>query len=398
MFVRFFAGQAFSQLGNFVFIVALPWQVILLGGSLTDLGLILTIYSGFQVVFLLLGGIVVDRFPRRTIVVVSDSLQGVLVGAMGVLVYLNLLAMWHMYVIGGLFGLASAFELPALSAFLPETVPAEKVQSANSLYQGTRTLTGVAGPALGAFIITVSGTSSAFMFDMVTFVVSAFLLAAVRTLPSVFTNKREPRGSPLTDVREGFQYVRKVSWLWITILVFTVVNAAEAGPRNVVLPIFVGVDLNGGATGIGLVLSAQAIGLFFGYVAPSLIPKIRRRGFVAYVMTTLMGVSTLLLYFASAVWQIIGLFVIRGIVVAIFSLIWETSLMQLVDEKMRGRVFSLDMFGSFALLPASMAVSGILAAMIGAREVFLLGGVVIIMCGVFGLLYGPANRFEGSAS
>src|SRR2546428_13391628 len=81
MFRRYFAGQAISQVGDFVFFVALPWQVLVLTGSAADLGGVFSGYFAAQLILLIVGGVLVDRVPRPPLVVLSDGLQGLLVGA-----------------------------------------------------------------------------------------------------------------------------------------------------------------------------------------------------------------------------------------------------------------------------------------------------------------------------
>lgn len=297
-FARFFAGQAVSQLGDMVFFVALPWQVLLLTGSTAILGGVFAAYFVAQLALLLVGGAIVDRFSRRRLAVLSDVIQGVLVAAMAALAYADRLSVELLFAFGAMFGGAQAFAMPALNAFVPETVPPDALQSANSLYQGTRTLMAIAGPALGAALIAVSGTAGAFAFDAVTFAVSAILLASTRTRTGERANRRH--GSPLHDIREGWRYVAAIPWLWITILLFAIVNAAEAGPRNVVLPPYVAFDLGGGVTAIGLVLSVQAVGTLVGFVLPAFRPPIRDRGLTAYAMTALVGLTILLLSVTTA--------------------------------------------------------------------------------------------------
>src|SRR2546428_13365675 len=85
MFRRYFAGQAISQVGDFVFFVALPWQVLVLTGSAADLGGVASTYFVAQLILLLAGGVLTDRVPPRTLVVLSDVLQGIPVGAVAVL-------------------------------------------------------------------------------------------------------------------------------------------------------------------------------------------------------------------------------------------------------------------------------------------------------------------------
>src|SRR5439155_12318831 len=180
MFRRYFAGQAISQVGDFVFFVALPWQVLVLTGSAAELGGVYSTYFAAQLLLLLAGGVLTDRVSRRALVVLSDVLQGILVGVVALLAGTGSLAIGHLYVFGALFGAAQAFAMPALSAFLPETVPKADLQAANSVYQGTRTLALIGGPALGALLIAVGGTTTAFAFDAVSFAVSATLLWSAR--------------------------------------------------------------------------------------------------------------------------------------------------------------------------------------------------------------------------
>jgi MFS family permease len=393
MFRRYFAGQAISQVGDFVFFVALPWQVLVLTGSAADLGGVFSTYFAAQLLLLLAGGVLTDRVSRRTLVVLSDVLQGILVGVVALLAGTGTLGIGHLYVFGALFGAAQAFAMPALSAFLPETVSPTELQAANSVYQGTRTLAFIGGPALGALLIAVGGTTWAFAFDAATFAVSAALLWSARGAPMP-PRPGERKPPVLAQVREGWRYVARVPWLWITILLFAIVNAAEAGPRGVVLPAFVALDLGGGATAIGLVLSAMAAGSLLGFFLPNFAPTIRSRGLVAYVGTAIFGLSTALFAFSPNLIGILSLSFIHGVSVAVFSLMWQTAMMEQVREDIRGRVFSLDELGSFVLLPFSFFACGILTVLFGPRVVLLAGGLIVMLCAAAGLLYPPAHTFE----
>src|SRR2546422_10197335 len=218
-------------------------------------------------------------------------LQGILVGAVAVFAGTSTITIGHMYVFGALFGAAQAFAMPALGAFLPETVPKADLQAANTLYQGTRTLALIGGPALGALLIALGGPTAALAFDAISFAVSATLLWSARGGASTL-RPRERKPSVIVQVREGWRYTARVPWLWITILVFAIVNAAEAGPRGVVLPAFVALDLGGGPTAIGLVLSTMGAGSLLGFFLPHFLRQIRHRGLGASVATTLFGRPT----------------------------------------------------------------------------------------------------------
>src|SRR3989442_167566 len=365
MFRRYFAGQAISQVGDFVFFVALPWQVLVLTGSAADLGGVASTSFAPRLLLPPAGGLLTARAPRRTLVVLSDVLQGVLVGAVAVFAGTSTITIGHMYVFGALFGAAQAFAMPALGAFLPETVPKADLQAANTLYQGTRTLALIGGPALGALLIALGGTSAAFAFDAISFAVSATLLWSARGGAST-PRPRERKPSVLVQAREGWRYTARGPRLGITTLVLAIGNAAEAGPRGVVLPAFVALDLGGGPPAIGLVLSTMAAGSLLGVFLPNFLPPIRHRGLLAYAATALFGVSIALMAFSPNLFGILGLGFLHGLAVAVVSLMWQTAMMEQVREDIRGRGFSLDELGSFALLPFSFFACRGLAVLVGA--------------------------------
>ncbi len=185
--------------------------------------------------------------------------------------------------------------------------------------------------------------------------------------------------------------------MWIAIVIFSVLNAAEAGPRNVVLPALAGVELGGEPTGIGFVLSAAGVGALIGFLLANALPPTHRRGVVLYAATAVFGGNTILIGFAPSIPFIVGLSFGQEICFAIVGLLWQTSINEFVPVRMQGRVFSFDMFGSFSLLPVSMALSGALAALVGSRTVFVLDGATVVVCSAIGLLHPRARPIEKPA-
>jgi len=118
-----------------------------------------------MLIFALLGGALVDRWPRLPVMMLSDLVRGLAVGSMAVLSFTNLLQVWHIYVISLIFGMVDAFFQPAYRASVPEIVPGEHLPSANSLTSLSGEISGIIGPALGAGMVALGGTSSAFALD-----------------------------------------------------------------------------------------------------------------------------------------------------------------------------------------------------------------------------------------
>lgn len=392
VFARFFAGQAISRVGDELFRIALVWQVIEIAGTSGALGSVLAVFFGGLVAFLIVGGVIVDRLPRRRVIVASDLLQALLAAIVTALALSGRLTLGALYPLAFLFGAAQAFAMPALQAFVPQTVPASLLQPANSLTHGTRTLIAIGGPALGAGIVAAGGTTTAFGLNALSFLASAAFLASARPLPEM-AQPLAGRASMLEEARQGLRYVRRVPWLWATILLFSLINVAENGPRNVVLPVFVVEAYGAGVAAVGLLMTSMAAGSLVGSLLLGLGPPIRRRGLTAYSAVLVSGLGLAGLALTRQVWHAHALMFAIGVAFSLFNVLWQTNMMEEVEERYRGRAFSLDMLLSFALLPLSSAGAGWLAEIIGPRQTFLAGGLVVLACSAVGLLYRPARAF-----
>ena len=170
-------SEAISLIGDQFHIVALSWLVIDLTRSGLALGVVL-IASGIpRAVMLLPFGVLADRRPPRTLMLVAHLARGVIVGAMAALVLSDTTSLPLLALLGAAFGAVDALYLPAQQAFLPRVVDGDRLPSANALLQGTLQLTSIVGPPLAGALIAVVGTGTAFVVDT-----ASFLLASVVVL------------------------------------------------------------------------------------------------------------------------------------------------------------------------------------------------------------------------
>ena len=158
-----------SLIGDGIFIVALAWQVYELSNAPTALSLVGLAMTIPNVVFLLIGGVVSDRFDRRRVLVAADLIRGLAVAAMGVLSLNGTIELWHLMVLAAVYGGGTAFFGPAFDAIVPDLVASDLLIQANSLDQFVRPAAWrLAGPAIGGFLVAWS-TGGAFLVDAVTF-------------------------------------------------------------------------------------------------------------------------------------------------------------------------------------------------------------------------------------
>jgi DHA3 family tetracycline resistance protein-like MFS transporter len=382
-------GQTLTLLGSFVSNIAFPFQVLQLGGSAFELGAFVSAFTGASLVFLLVGGAVADRVPRRTLIVVTEFASGVAVGVMAILGFTGALEMWHLYVLAAFFGAASAFSVPALGAIIPELVPEEILVAGNAVQGLSRQSARVGGPIVGGLLVATAGPAAAFAFDAVTFFLSAGAVALTRARPIA----AEARLSILHEIREGFAFVFSVQWLWVTIFGWALIVAAFIGAITVALPLLVTTVLEGGAVTYGVISAGVGVGEAIGATAIAQV-KIRRSGLAMYLFGTLSGVS---FFIYGLVPTIPGAFlasVINGLSFACFGVLWVTALQVHVPRRLLGRVTSVDYFGGTLLAPIAPIGAAFLAQSQGPQFVFIVAGAITVVLTLAALLLPSIRDLE----
>jgi DHA3 family tetracycline resistance protein-like MFS transporter len=153
------SGMCVSLLGDGVFFVALAWQVYALSNVPTALSLVAIAMTVPTIAFLLLGGVISDRFDRRRVMLAADIARGVVVGVIAAMSLTGTLRLWHLAALAALYGAGTAFFDPSFDAVVPEILPAEALAQANALDQLVRPIAlRLAGPAVGGLVIAGVGT------------------------------------------------------------------------------------------------------------------------------------------------------------------------------------------------------------------------------------------------
>jgi MFS family permease len=394
-------GLAVSLFGSGLWLVALAWQVIELGGGPAQLSLVTALYGVGVLAFVLVGGVAADRLPQRLIMLASDLARAAALLILGTLSITGTLEVWHLAAGGLMLGAGEAFFIPSYTALLPRLLPEEELLAANGLEGTLRPLAQQgAGPALGGVAVASISPGVAILAGGVTFVVSGGCLLAMNVRqakgPDPLAGEPDSEGaaSGFADLREGFRYVRQTSWLWTSILFALALVLLIMGPLEVLLPFAVRENLGGGADAYGLALAAFGVGGAAGALAISS-GRLPRR--YLSVMLVLWGVGALpfaAVGFANSLWVVcVALFVV-GAAFSAGLVIWGTLLQRRVPDGLRGRVSSLDFFVSLALMPVSMAIAGPAGAALGLAAVFLVAGVTPVFLAAAAILIPRLDRDE----
>jgi len=392
-FALLWTGQTISRLGDALYRIALSWWVLEKTGSGAAMGMVLFFSLLPMVLFLLVGGVVVDRLPRARVMLASDAASGLVVAFVSALAFAGRLEVWHVYVASLLFGLVEAFFYPAYAAMVPEVTPPDLLPSANSLTSLSFRVTGVLGPALGAVIVARGGTPLAFACDGASFFLSAaFLLPLVR----VATRPRAPEShvSAAAELAEGLRYVTSSTWLWLTIALFALVNVTAFGPTAVALPFLVKQNLGAGVQALGWITSMGSVGSILMALYLGRWTRLRLRGMLGYFSTVIQGLVLMLAGLAFSVPWVAALAVVNGAMVTVFGLIWTNLIQEFVPREMLGRVSSIDALGSYVFLPLGYAAAGWLTDAIGPPAVFYLGGGLTVAIALIGLAVPAIRRLD----
>ncbi|MEX1125383.1 MAG: MFS transporter [Acidimicrobiia bacterium] len=383
-------GMVVSLVGDGMFLVAIAWQVYELSNAPTALSIVGIAMSLPHILLLLLGGVVSDRFDRRTVMIFADLVRGAAVGALGVLSISGTIEVWHIAAFAALYGAGTAFFGPSFDAIVPELVPAEELTQANSLDQFVRPAAWyLAGPALGGLVIGAWGLGIALLLDAGTFAVSIAALAMMRRRPRI--QKTEDESSLLDDAAEGFRFIRSQVWLWGTFLAATCAYLLFLGPIEVLLPFVVKNEMGGSAQDLGFILAVGGIGSISAAIFVSRRGVPRRNMTFIYICWTVSTLAVAGYGLARVPWQAMIAAFIFGSLESAGLIAWATTKQRLVPGPLLGRVSSLDWFISIGLVPLSYALTGPIAELLGARTTLIaagtLGGAV-----TFGFLFLPGMR------
>ena len=398
-FALLWAGQTTSGLGDSLHRIALAWWVLEKTGSATAMGTVLILTQIPLLLFLLIGGIVVDRFPRIRIMFISDILSGLVVSFIAVFSWLDVLQIWHIYVASLLFGFVEAFFFPAYQAIIPQITPPDMLTSANSLNGLSARMTGIIGPSIGAALVVAGGTPLTFALDALSFFISALFVfpllrgnaIAAQSVEKVSETPGKPKSMKETvkqglgDLRQGFNAIITIPYIWITILMYGFLNMSEGSPRAVAMPFLIKNDLGADVALLGIFGTVFSLGFVVGAVLLGQFKRLRKRGIVSYITPLIQGSLLLLFGFKFPIPVLIGSMFVYGFTYSVFGLIWHNALQEMVPHEMLGRVYSIDALGSWVMLPIGFALAGWATDLVGAPTVFLVGGFSTIALALIGL-------------
>jgi len=365
------SGTTVNSLGNAITPVALAFGVLELGGSASQLGLVVAAYALAEVVTLMFGGVLGDRLPRQLLMQGSSAgaalTQGVIAAA--------LIGGWASVTLLGLVGLVngclSALSGPSSQAMTRQTVPAEQLSSAVALRRLAQNTAGVVGYAVAGMLVAAFGAGWAIALDALTFAVAAVCFSLIRVPAVVASGDRQ---SLLGDLGAGAREVLRHTWLWLLIGQALLYHLFYGGVQGVLGPIVVGEEWSPSAWGWALAM------LMFGFMVGALVClqwKPRHGLAVGTVFLSLTACFPLAMALSDQLpVLLLGAF-LHGFGLEIFSVNWDLSIQTEVAEDKLSRVYAFDIVGSFVARPLGLVLVGPIVAVTGATTWLLVVAAIM---------------------
>ena len=380
-----FLARGISFFGGAIALVAIPFAVLDLTGSASDVGFVVAARMVPQVVFLLVGGVWADRLPRHLVMVVSDLVTGGAQVASAALLLTGSAEVWHLIALQAAGGTAFAFFFPASTGLVPQTVSAPRLQQANAVLRIALNSSTIGGAALGGVLVAAVGPGWALALDGATFWASAGFLASMR----VARSERGEASNFLRELVEGWREFSSRTWLWVIVVAFGFLNAAHTGAFTVLAPVVARAEL-GGARAFGLLLAAEGVGLAVGGFL-NLRWRPSRPLLVGCAAMALLAPVLVLLALGAPLVLLVASAVLMGIGLETFAIFWDTSLQQHIPAHALSRVSSYDALGSFVFIPVGQTAAGPVAAAIG-LDAALWVAAAIVLAAVLGMVGTPDVR------
>ena len=358
-FRLFWCGQLISLIGTWMQGLGQQWLVYVLTGSALDRGIV----SAFQFLPVLrvslVGGVVADRVPKRSLIICTQTASLLLALVLGLLTWAHVVQLWHVYLLAGLLGTVNAFDMPARQAFVVEMVGREDLMNAialnSSIFNGSRVL----GPAAGAYMIQFVGIAGCFFLNALSFVAVIIGLFLMRLPP--LEGPRPARRNTLGQIGEGLRYIRSDRRVLLVFLLVSFISIFAIPTYTTLMPVIADQVLNVGVTGLGTLTAFLALGSVIASIslAYTNTPE-QRRFFVIFGAAT--GSSLLLLFsFSHSFALSLALLAGVGFCIVANNATSNTIIQSYVPDHLRGRLMSVWSLVLVGLAPIGSFFAGSLA-------------------------------------
>jgi MFS family permease len=376
-FALIWGGLLVSMVGTQMQQWALFWHI----SKLSDDPIAVSIVGGVRFIavlsFSLIGGLVADRYNRRSILFFTQSTAMLVAVILGILTLLGTIQLWHVYLLTGIQAAAMAFDLPARQALVPNLVPRDILPSAFSLQSIAFNTGAIVGPALSGIVIGYFGQESVYFINAISFLAVIFALIALGNIPQQQSEIKRGFRAAVSDIRDGVRFIRRQPLILSTMILDFI--ATFFSSANTLLPYFAQNVLHIGEVAYGWLASAQSIGAVCVGLIASQYSHIRRQGPLLLGAVAVFGLATII-FGISRIYALVFLaLALMGAADSISTIIRNTVRQMITPDSMRGRMTSINQIFFMGGPQLGEVEAGAVAQFFGVPFAIITGGVGTIL-------------------
>ena len=376
----YFIGQSISLPGTWMQTIGQAWLVLKLTNSGTALGLVTALQFLPVLIFGAMGGVIADRLPKRKILYFTQGGSGLLALILGIIVALNIVQLWMIYVLASLLGLINAVDNPTRRTFILEMVGSKQLRNAITLFSTEFNLSRVIGPAIAGGIIAAFGLAPCFLINAASYVAIIICLFMMRKDELLIV---EPIKRTKGQLREGLKYVRNTPLMRNVLLMMAIIGTLTY-EFQVNLPLVAKFTFNGDASYFAFLNSAMGIGAVVGGLATASRKKTSVKGLIKTAIA--FGIAIVIASLSTT----FHIALITMVVVGVFSIIFTSqgdTILQLESEpNMRSRVVALWSVAFLGSTPIGGPIIGWIGEYASPRWSLATSGIAAIIAGIFGFI------------
>ena len=340
--------------------------------------------------FMMYGGVVADRIPRRTLLLITQTSMMVLALSLAVITFLGIAQPWHIILFAFGLGVATAFDAPARQSFVLEMVEREDLTNAIALNSTMFNSATAVGPAAGGLVYAAFGPAWCFTIDGVTFLAVIFALSKMKLKKF---EKPERKNSVISDLKEGMKYVwhHKVVRTIITMVgISTMLGISFA----TLLPAWAVKILNGDATTNGILQSARGIGALMGALFIALLGRFKFKGRLFTIGS--LCFPALIILFAFIRNEAFSLLALIGVGISLmFVFNMANALIQtIVPDQLRGRIMGIYSLSFFGMMPIGALWAGFFAEHVNEPTAIIVDAIILFGFSAIIWLFVPDIRAQ----
>lgn len=386
-FAKYLSGFALSAFGDSVALLALTFAVLEINGSAADLGVVLLAGRVPMIALVLFGGVIGDRLSRRKVMIGADLVRIFTQGTLALLLLTHRAQLWHILMLQGIAGAASAFFGPATAGLIRDVVVQAQLQKANGILSLVRNFSSMTALGISGALVALVGAGYALAIDAASFAASAWLLYSM-------TLKRDSRMSSrlslFGELKEGYAYLRQNVWIMVVVIHSGLINALVIAPMMVLGPLVAKAHLAGAASWAAIGI-ATTIG---GLIGATVGIRVRPRHLLATGIVQVLAAAPMIIALALALptYCVAAAGLLFGMQTSIYVTATQTVLQKHVPAELIARMSAYFSLGGLVLMPVGLALAGMAAEHVGGDRVLWFSFASLLLATIGALAFSSVRQ------